>query len=86
MIVDDQWTSGGRAQSAAAALKLAGSGPRDSSKSRSLWVTGGRAYWRGLDARARGAGRVRLVTASDSEGGGVRGPGGDTRVRRGGCA
>jgi hypothetical protein len=27
MIVDDQWTSGGRAQSAAAALKLAGSGP-----------------------------------------------------------
>ncbi len=27
MIIDDQWTSGGRAQSAAAALKLAGSGP-----------------------------------------------------------
>ncbi len=27
MIIDDQWTSGSRAQSAAAALKLAGSGP-----------------------------------------------------------
>lgn len=27
MVVDDQWTSGGHAQSAAAALKLAGSGP-----------------------------------------------------------
>lgn len=27
MLVDDQWTSGGHAQSAAAALKLAGSGP-----------------------------------------------------------
>jgi hypothetical protein len=27
ILVDDQWTSGGRAQSAAAALKIAGSGP-----------------------------------------------------------
>jgi hypothetical protein len=27
MLIDDQWTSGGHAQSAAAALKLAGSGP-----------------------------------------------------------